>query len=427
MALAFAIRAGYAVAMQLMFGAKAFTAYSDSTYFYVSAARNIVERQVVSIAQSAPYIPDARHTPLYPLVLAAAFWLGLPMLAIVLAQDALAAVAVGLLYRVGRACGLPRAAAILAALAVAIEPTFVYWNNLLMSDTLFTVLMAVAVYLVLRGRLVWFGLVLGLASLTRPSALYLYPLFLPFVVLRHGRVDRALGRRIGLSIAVLGLTIAPWLVRNAVQFGRVELAGAGWHTLYLETMEVAKREGIDLAMPAAPPGYPQPDLYTSDLALVPFFRAETFRVLAAYPWTYARYHAEVVVRGLLGTDYGYLSGTVLKTKLGLASSSGASRALDVGVAVLDVVRVALLVCAAASLRVAPQARLAAGLFLGLFLFNGMISGYGLMATPSRISMPFTPLLFLLAGATLVHGYRRISRPGRRAGPIGATVPDAGGA
>jgi len=127
--------------------------------------------------------------------------------------------------------------ALLAAGIVAVNPYLIYFSGLLLSETLFTAMLAWSFVLLLYGggasgvheRLAWWagGLLLALSILVRPSALAL-PILMGFAVMllsprRAGAYQRSPGERssirwrlpVGAAMMVLTLLVlVPWGARN---------------------------------------------------------------------------------------------------------------------------------------------------------------------------------------------------------------------
>lgn len=169
--------------------------------------------------------PSAGHPPLYPLALAglsalgadSTLWhraLGLPL-------GALTIVLVGLL---ARRLGGDRAGLLAAAIAAA-YPVFVAVDGALMSETLYSPLVAGVLLCALVSvrapsalLAVCTGALIGLAALTRSEALLLVPLLAIPVALA------APARRLALAAAATAacaLVVAPWTLRNAAAFDRL--------------------------------------------------------------------------------------------------------------------------------------------------------------------------------------------------------------
>ncbi len=133
-----------------------------------------------------------------------------------------------------------RAAAAATAVAASLDPSLVLVSIDLQSEALFVLLVACSGFLLLASvdrpssnLGVAAGAFLGLAALTRPSALAIVPLLAaPLADRRHPVRARA---HLAAS-ALLGfvLTVAPWTVRNAVRFGEfIPISDVGGFNFYL--------------------------------------------------------------------------------------------------------------------------------------------------------------------------------------------------
>ncbi|UCE02629.1 MAG: glycosyltransferase family 39 protein [Candidatus Latescibacterota bacterium] len=161
--------------------------------------------------------------PVYPFVLGAVYSLfGVDHRVVVFAQVALGTLLCWLVYRLGRRWAGERVGWI-AALLVAVSPTYVFATNLLASENLFTLLLVLALLLATvshagRGRLAGAGVLFGLAALTRAIGL-----FVPFVVgawLWSGASERrTLWSRVAWLLIPCAVTIAPWTLRNTIVVG----------------------------------------------------------------------------------------------------------------------------------------------------------------------------------------------------------------
>jgi 4-amino-4-deoxy-L-arabinose transferase-like glycosyltransferase len=117
-----------------------------------------------------------------------------------------------------------------AAILVAVNPFLIYFSGLILSETLFTAMLAWGMVLLLRPPLaakhgyLLGGLLLALAVLVRPSGIALPALLgtaAGFLNRRNPRAYRGLPLRVGISMALLtAATLAPWAYRNHRVLGR---------------------------------------------------------------------------------------------------------------------------------------------------------------------------------------------------------------
>lgn len=171
-----------------------------------------------------PYTPTAARAPLYPLMIALLWWRsGPPIIATQVVQAVLGSLTVLLVFGMAdRAFG--RRSAFLSGIAVALAPLTVRSTADVMSETLFTFLLTLGIWLWGRKRDWLAGMVLGLGALTRTILLPLFPalalgiILLPLNRARHARI---------LAGAVLVIT--PWMTRNVVTQGRfIPVAAQGF-------------------------------------------------------------------------------------------------------------------------------------------------------------------------------------------------------
>ncbi len=198
--------------------------------FYHSAANLIAQGHFYERRIFGHAYETALHPPLYSLLLSVVALLGgVHLLPQRLVGLVLGSLSVGLLGVLGRRLSGGSERAGLAASAIAaVYPPFITADGSVMSEPLYVLLIVVALVLatdLLRAptarRSAAIGAVLGLAILTRTDAVFLVALLaLPAVFApAAGSIVRIL--------AVLGaaaLVGAPWVIRNEVVFGKLELA-----------------------------------------------------------------------------------------------------------------------------------------------------------------------------------------------------------
>jgi 4-amino-4-deoxy-L-arabinose transferase-like glycosyltransferase len=186
---------------------------------YNRIAKNLVEDEEFS------YFPGKRTSirpPLFPAFVAGVYRLfGQDNYAAVrLIQAGLSLLTVLLLYKLGTEIS-SRRAGIWSAGLYCFYPSMLAYNNLLLTEVLFTFLLCSACYLVVLFfkrrpilHLLATGVVLGLAALTR-SVLWLFPpLMCVFLLLTsRGPLRGRVLACSGLMICFI-ITIAPWAVRN---------------------------------------------------------------------------------------------------------------------------------------------------------------------------------------------------------------------
>ncbi|OGG72620.1 hypothetical protein A3A38_00035 [Candidatus Kaiserbacteria bacterium RIFCSPLOWO2_01_FULL_53_17] len=371
--IAFLVRALYAVLIQALSGSHGFISHADAYFFYYRSALNLLEHHVLSIAEMAPYYPDAYHTPLYALFVAGLLALKMPFVGIVLVQSVFSSLMAILTYRIGRILSRSRWIGLAAALFVAFEPMSLYWNGLLMSDVLFGFLLTTSYYFLMTDRYRMSAAVLGLAALTRPIALYLAPVF--FLAMLYGDFRR--GRSIGenstrtlASFAILVMVVSPWFVHNKSTADTWAFTSAGWYEIYVAPFqEFTKRYGYEV-----------PNVETlgaSDFSRFNFSYSSHYRDVALpliiqHPLQYGFTHLSRSARSVVTNRYDYLMNVVIKSQfpsLYERFSNVFSLLLAAGWLFWIVV---YLLCAVAFLR--QETRRWWFFFAGLFLINILLSG-----------------------------------------------------
>lgn len=186
-----------------------------------------------SLSHFGPVEPTVFMYPLYPFFLAGLFFVfGHAWLPVELVQSLIGALGVFLIFRLG--AGLfDRPTGLLAAVAYALYPVYVYWCGQGQPLTIEVVLLLALVVSWRRGtrgddlrQALLSGFLLGLCALSRT----MYLAFFPSLVLWSGLGERLSWRRTlrfsGLVLAVALVTISPWTVRNALVFNRFILASS---------------------------------------------------------------------------------------------------------------------------------------------------------------------------------------------------------
>jgi 4-amino-4-deoxy-L-arabinose transferase-like glycosyltransferase len=215
---------------------------SGDSAWYVTVARNIAFHHVFS-ANADGLTPTAFRPPLYSAVIAV-LWFGdsAPIYAVLLLQAILGTATVALVYLIARD-QFGRGVAVLASVGMALAPMTNHFTAVILSETLFTFLLTLGVFLWGRKRNVSAGIVFGLAALARVTMLP-FVVLLPLVtLLRPWRCKR----RSFVTIMLLSLAIAStWMVRNAIVFHRfIPVASSGYGTnLLLGTQKTKDADDV---------------------------------------------------------------------------------------------------------------------------------------------------------------------------------------
>lgn len=176
--------------------------------------------------------------PIYPIVLAAVYRAaGHSHAAVRVAQAAIGVVSVWLIFLIGQRVFGPRVGLAAAALA-AIYPPFISYTGWLLTETISIALLLAVIYALLVGLespswrpWVAAGAAAGVLILHREEFLAVIgACALALAALR------APWRRLALLAAVIGVVMAPWVVRNFRHYGEFVLVSPGsGHQLWLST------------------------------------------------------------------------------------------------------------------------------------------------------------------------------------------------
>jgi len=292
--LAFALRLGY----RWNSGEEYF--WKNGYVFFAELAHNIAAGNGIALNVGEP---TAFRVPGYPIFLAfitfgrdafvaVAFWQSLVGAATVICAALIARTLFG------------NAVALIAAGITAIYPYYVEHDTALQETSLFTLLTAVGVLLLLLARrrmsvliAAAVGLVFGLATLTC-ATLAPFAIATPALLVVRGRSEsRVAWRRLqcaGVCAAVLAMTVAPWLVRSYALNGTPTLSGETGHFLWLgnnpwtfsshypiesidNTEEVAL-EALD------PRERAQLETMTDEVQLDRWYLAKALQYIREHPW-----------------------------------------------------------------------------------------------------------------------------------------------
>jgi Dolichyl-phosphate-mannose-protein mannosyltransferase len=188
------------------------TADTDQ-YFLI--ARNLLRHAAYSLSTAEPFLPTIRRPPLYPFFIAL---LGVPSFAVMGLVQSIINAATALLVLFLARTTLPPRYALGAALAYGLHPGAIAVTVWMLSETLYTAMLATALALMAwairrdsLARSAAGGLFLGLAVLNRPIA-FLLPVayFAILVVMPHVRRRAA---HSAVTIAAALLVVVPWTIR----------------------------------------------------------------------------------------------------------------------------------------------------------------------------------------------------------------------
>jgi 4-amino-4-deoxy-L-arabinose transferase-like glycosyltransferase len=212
--------------------------WTNGYTFFFELARNIAAGDGITLDR----IATAFRVPLYPVILAALTYGHKEFFPILLAQSLIGAATVWCTALIAREL-FSNAAAIIAALMTAFYPYYVVHDTALQETSLYTLLTALAVLLLMRARRngsatvsLCAGFTLGAAVLTR-ATLAPFAALAPLWLVVRGEASAVPWQR-GLStclicLGAIAMTISPWLAHSYKLTGSPTLSTEGGFFLWL--------------------------------------------------------------------------------------------------------------------------------------------------------------------------------------------------
>lgn len=209
---------------------------TDDSIQYLTLAENLAEQGVFSQSFFQPFVPDLQRTPGYPVFLMV---MGRIPVLILVVQHLLVLLTGWILFLSMRDLVQLKTARNVALLWLLV-PYPMLMASMILSESLFLVLMAGAVafmlrYMVSGGWKYAFatGILMGLATLVRPTGLALIWTTAIYLLLdmvwglwkKKEMVPRFIGALVGAGS--LALVLVPWMIRNGEVAGRYELSSMG--------------------------------------------------------------------------------------------------------------------------------------------------------------------------------------------------------
>lgn len=221
---------------------------------YHNLATTLIESHRFAYSSTAK--PNALRTPIYPMFVAAIYSLfGYKPWIVILAQILLDTISCFLLL-VSLSRLFDRRVGLIASTLYALDPFLtLYSSTTLLSDTLFVFFLIAAFWFLSQARhseiskktLLNYGLcglLLGLATLTRPISQFIIACFIVFFLMAFWKRPRVALTYALLTSLIFGLTLFPWLFRNYKTFGYFSLStSASYNLLILNVvpMEMGRR------------------------------------------------------------------------------------------------------------------------------------------------------------------------------------------
>ena len=206
--------------------------HSDGAYYHLAAQKFLADWHFPFDRAQVEYFGKLGWwPPLYPAFMTLVYrFAGVDPRAVSWMQVVLGTAVCGFVYQIGlRAAG--RTVAWLAALLVAVNPTYVFLTNIVASENLYAFWLAAGLWLVglpwTRRRVpAAAGIILGLGALTRAVGVAV-PAVLALARRRQYTTRRAWLVASAWLVGASALTVAPWTLRNALVTGSPALVCFG--------------------------------------------------------------------------------------------------------------------------------------------------------------------------------------------------------
>lgn len=198
---------------------------------YYTIAENLLHGHGFTRSSTLPFIPDSVRMPLYPLVIAGVMALFGSHTVVMFLQLLLGSLIPLFGYRIALQLLQREGIATAVAVFLAFEPFTVSLATTSQSETLFTVLFLAGINVFLdyfrEQRVQSLGcatLLLGLATLTRPTIQFIPLLMLPVMFFLLRKNMQAVFTHSLLMLLIFFGTLAPWSMRNFLRFGNPALS-----------------------------------------------------------------------------------------------------------------------------------------------------------------------------------------------------------
>ena len=233
--------------------------YYFDTVHYDKAAKAIIAGQGFGEGYefSQFFRKEYALTPLYPIFLAAVYFVcGPSFVAVRLVEAILGALLCLLICKIGQRI-FGQTAGLWAGYFSALFPHLIFLCGLLYVENLFTLLLALGIWFCLRwhderrpAHALLAGLSFGLACLGRPVVFAFYPLlawWMLFIV--PGAMSPKIRAAAGVALVTV-LTLTPWTIRNYLIFGKITPVSAAAEK-YLDESEELLDQKIVNGIPVA--------------------------------------------------------------------------------------------------------------------------------------------------------------------------------
>jgi len=304
------LRAIFFAATFYNFGDKGFYPHnSEDSEQYFQLARNLVLHNVFSLDSAPPFGNEIFRVPGYPFFISLFYRIIPAAWPAIIFQNLLAIAIVILIYAMAVLLFQNKSVALIAAGIYAFEPGVIYWNNQLLSETLFTFLIFLAAYLFLRNIMsrqkfilptaLSVGALVSFANYTRPTAQFTLLIFLIFVFLNLGAGRRNIVKSLCSALLILmsfAVLSAPWVIRNKIIANTYDFSSS--------SSDLGFRQYLWMMYENRGEDPTKLDLTGSELKL------ETVKYIARHPFSFLEVHLANLAPFFMGDSYFTAAATI---------------------------------------------------------------------------------------------------------------------
>ena len=211
-----------------------FVVVLDADRYYLSDTRHY-DAAAQQIIQGQGFGEQYYRAPFYPLVMAGVYALaGHSFLAMRIFEAALGVLLCYLVYRIAGRAFDERVAAVALGFS-ALYPHFILITGILYPTHVFTTLLALSVWFLLKNRstmnMIISGCCAALAALTIPAFFFMLPFWLLWMLWSGGTKMPRRFFRTALFMLAFVAVLLPWMLRNLQTYGRLTLVQPIPHTI----------------------------------------------------------------------------------------------------------------------------------------------------------------------------------------------------
>lgn len=183
---------------------------------YLNLGFNLYHFQEFSQYSDGSFIPDSTRTPVYPLFISLFHLLGLGIWSMLIVQALISSLSVIVIIKITEFVQLGSKTQKVIALLLILDPVSIYFSSVVMSETIFCLLLYLSIYFFIKHRLMFASISLGLTVLCKPIAIYLLILFVVVLLIERKTKLKELLIYAGLCFMIIG----SWTYRNQQVFGK---------------------------------------------------------------------------------------------------------------------------------------------------------------------------------------------------------------